>query len=45
MRVRTRGSVDCPTARAWIPLLPLSLSTNGEDLALETWIQYDDGKL
>jgi len=49
MRVRARGGIDCftarSTARAWVHLLPISLSTYGEDLALETWIQYNDGKL
>jgi hypothetical protein len=45
MRVRARGDIDCPTAHAWIHLLPMSLSTHGEDLALETWLQYNDGEL
>ena len=45
VRVRTRGGIDPLTARAWVHLLPISLSTHGEDLALETWIQYNDGKL
>jgi hypothetical protein len=45
VRVRARGGVACPTARAWVYLFPISLSTHGEDLALETWIQYNDGKL
>jgi hypothetical protein len=45
MRVRTRGGIGPVTARAWVHLLPISLSTHGEDLALETWIQYNDGKL
>jgi EAL domain-containing protein (putative c-di-GMP-specific phosphodiesterase class I) len=45
MRVRAGGDIVCPTARAWVYLLRISLSTDGEDLALETWIQYNDGKL
>ena len=49
MRVRARGGIDCFTARcaagAWVHLLPISLSTHGKDLALETWIQYNGGKL
>jgi hypothetical protein len=45
MRVRARGDIDCTSARAWVYLLAIPLSTHGEDLALETWIQYNDGKL
>jgi hypothetical protein len=49
MRIRARGNIVCPSARAWVRawvhLLPISLSPHGEDLALETWIQYNDGKL
>ena len=45
MRVGARGGIDFPTARAWEYILPISLSSHGEDLALETWIQYNDGKL
>ena len=49
MRVRARGGIDCFTARStaggWVRLLPISLSTYGEDLALETWKQHNDGKL
>jgi hypothetical protein len=45
MRVRARGGIDCFTAGGWVHLLPISLSTYGKDLALETWKQHNDGKL